>query len=198
MSEARQEQQIWTDPGAASLYAVAIICLCLSVFWMGWVKPEAAPLLIPPMVAAGITPLICGIIDMRRGMVLSGTLGLVFGGILGFGGVSQVAVMTWTAVQGIPLDPTITGYMWGGAGVILILIGIVALRASWWFFAALVMVGIGLVLNALAWIVPALMPLSGWILFVFSLWCFYTATAIIMNTMARKPVLPLGGPVIKD
>lgn len=199
MSEARQEPQIWTDPGAASLYAVAVITACLWAFGTGMVRSEAAPLLIPPMLSAGVTPLVCGIIDLKRGNIISGTLSMVFGGILGFGGVAQFGVMAWLGSQKIPFDPRLSGYMWGMAGVVMILISIVALRAPRAIFLGILEVGIGLLLSGVSMlgIAPVLGPLSSWMFLVFSAWCLYTGTAILTNNMALRTVLPLGGPLIK-
>jgi succinate-acetate transporter protein len=201
MGQPTQEQQVWTDPGPAVNYAVAIVAFSLFAVWTGMVKPEGAILLIPPMLSAAITPLICGIIDYKRGSVLTGTLGMVFGGILGFGGVAQVMVYAWTAKEGIPIDPSLSGFMWSAAGVILILIGLVAMRLSWLFFVMLVEVGVGILLNGLSlWqIAPAVLaPLSGWLVLIFAIWCLYSGTAILVNTQARRLVLPLGEPMIKD
>lgn len=201
MSEPAYEPERWGEPGAASSYAVAIVTLCLGAFWSGFVGLEAAVLLIPPMIAASLTPFVCGIIDLKRGNVVPATLGLVFGGMLGFGGVAQTAVYAWTAVNNVPIDPRLSGYMWLAAGIILILVGIVAMRLTWAFFLFLVLVGLGLVFNSVAmvWqIAPTtLVPLSGWLVILFSIWMFYSGTAILLNTQARKMVLPLGTPMIK-
>jgi succinate-acetate transporter protein len=201
MSQPAYEPERWGEVGAASLYAVAIVTLCLGAFWSGFVSAQAAILLIPPMVAASLTPFVCGVIDFKRGNIIPATLGLVFGGMLGFGGIAQTALYAWTAVNNVPIDPRLSGYMWLAAGIILILIGLVSMRLTWAFFLFLVLVGLGLVFNSVAYvwgIAPAvLVPLSGWLVILFSIWCLYAATAILLNTQARKMIMPLGTPIVK-
>ena len=193
MSEARQEEQVWTDPGPAVMYAVATITFVMWAFATGQVGLEASLLAIPPMLAAGIVASVGGIIDMRRGMIFTATLNLLLGAILGFGGATQMGLMSWAQTQGLPIDPRINGYMWMAAGVILLIMAIISLRMSWFFFLGVLvlavsvfLIGVPMVGMAATWGV-----IGGWLIGIFSLWALYIGTAILVNTLARKPVLPI-------
>ena len=199
MSEVKHEEPMWTEPGAAALFTVGTVTIGIWAFTIGLVQPTAAVLLIAPCVATIIASVIGAIISFRRLDILGGTVNMALGAILGAGGSLQFWLMAWAMNAQQPMNPRVNGFMWIGAGVTLILIGIAALRVSWWSFFGNFLAGISLVLIGLSicgFGGLTFMLIGGWIVIGFSLFGL-SATAILIDTMARKPLLPLGGPLIK-
>ncbi len=78
--------QGWASGGAASLFLVGALHLGIFAFATGQVGPESAPFLGFWILGCAIALLMLAMVDLRRGEALFGTIGMVFGGLLGVGG----------------------------------------------------------------------------------------------------------------
>lgn len=181
----------WAPGGAASLYLVGAIHLGLFAFATGQVPPESAPFLGFWILGCAVALLLLAMVDLCRGEALTGTIGMVFGGLLGLGGALSFIRSLWQ--PGIlPID----GWWFLSAGVILFLLLPAARRVSSLLLAGLAEIGVTLTILGLGIIGvfgPPETPLriAGWGALVFTVFCWYSATAQMVNTVYGRKVLPL-------
>jgi hypothetical protein len=181
----------WASGGAASLYLVGAIHLGLFAFATGQVPPGSAPFLGFWILGCAVALLLLAMVDLRRGEVLTGTIGMVFGGLLGLGGASSF-IRSWWVPGILPID----GWWFLSAGIILFLLLPAANRVSKLLVAGLAEIAITLTILGLGTIGvfgPPETPLkiAGWGALVFAIFCWYNATAQMVNTVYGKKVLPL-------
>jgi hypothetical protein len=187
-SSPRQE---WASGGAASLYLVGALHLGIFAFATGQVEPEAAPFLGFWILGCAIALLMLAMVDLRRGEVLFGTIGMVFGGLLGLGGALSFIRSIWT-----PGILAIDGWWFLSAGIILFLLLPSIVKVSWLMFAGITDIGIALTILGLGMMGvfgPPETPLTiaGWLALLFAIFCWYEATAQLVNTVHKKQILPL-------
>jgi len=184
-------RQEWSSGGAPALYLIGVLLLGIYAFATSADQATAAPILGLWIIATAIPLLILGIIDMRRGDTLFGTLGMVFGGLLGFG-----AGLAFLRPVFLPGPPTMDGYWFMGTSFVIILLIPSALKKSKLFAFGLADAGIAVLLLALTltgslgqegWSIEVV----GYLALVFSVICFYSATARITNETYGRSILPL-------
>ncbi|MBM2825207.1 MAG: putative rane protein [Dehalococcoidales bacterium] len=180
----------WASAGAASLYLVGAIHLGIFAFATGRVGPESAPLLGFWILACAIALLALGIVELRRGEALFGTIGVVFGGLLGLGGGLSFIRSMW-----MPGILAIDGWWFLSAGIILFLLLPSLCRVSWIMFWGIMEIGIALTILGLGMMgvlgspqVPLM--IAGWLALFFAVFCWYVATAQMTNTVYGKRILP--------
>jgi len=181
----------WASGGAASLYLVGAIHLGIFAFATGQVGPESAPLLGFWILGCSVALLLLAMVELRRGEALTGTIGMVFGGLLGLGGS-----LSFIRAQWMPGIFAIDGWWFLSAGIILFLLLPAARRASWILFGGLAEIGVTLTILGLGMIGtfgPPESPLkiAGWGALIFAAFCWYNATAQLVNTIYGKKLLPL-------
>ena len=183
--------QEWASGGIASLYLVGALHVGIFAFATGQVGTESAPLLGFWILGCAIALLMLAMVDLRRGEVLFGTIGMVFGGLLGLGGALSFIRSMW--MPGIfPMD----GWWFLSAGIILFLLLPSVSKVSWIMFGGITEIGITLTILGLGMIGifgPPEVPLriAGWLALFFAIFCWYEATAQLVNTTSGKKVLPL-------
>lgn len=182
--------QEWASGGTASLYLVGALHLGIFAFATGKVGAESAPLLGFWILGCAIALLMLAMIELRRGEVLFGTIGMVFGGLLGLGGALSFIRSMW--MPGIfPMD----GWWFLSAGVILFLLLPAVSKVSWIMFGGIAEIGIALTILGLGMMgifgytqVP--LTIAGWLALFFTIFCWYVATAQLVNTVYGKRMLP--------
>ena len=181
----------WSSGGAPALFIIGILLLAFFFFATSANRAALAPSLGLWVLAAAIPLLTLGIIDMRRGDTLFGTLGMVFGGLLGFGGG-----LAFLRPIFLPGPPTMDGYWFLGTSFVMILLVPPALKKSRLFAVGLADAGIAIILLGLtlggflgeqSWSFQAV----GYLALVFCAICFYSATARITNETYGRSILPL-------
>ena len=183
--------QEWSSGGAASLYLVGALHLGIFAFATGQVGAESAPFLGFWILGCAVALLMLAMVELRRGEVLFGTIGMVFGGLLGIGGALSFIRSMW--VSGIlPID----GWWFLSAGIILFLLLPSVCKVSWIMFGGITEIGIALTILGLGMMgvfgspeVP--LKVAGWLALFFTIFCWYEATAQLVNTVHKKQVLPL-------
>ena len=197
------QQVSWGDPTPAVLFGLGAALLPLGLFTIGLIPLEASPMIAAWLLGLAVIEVVGGIIILRRGDTLMGSAALFFGCILCIGGGVSGLLHTWWLLAGqatsIPLQ--YEGWSWLASGVAVLLFVPATARASWSLFLAFLEIAICLILLGLAYISgmtwTTTMVVSGWMLFIFALYCFYAGLVILTNTIYAKPLLSLGGPLIK-
>ena len=160
-------------------------------FATGQVGAESAPLLGFWILGCAIALLMLAMVELRRGEVLFGTIGMVFGGLLGIGGALSFIRSMW--IPGIlPID----GWWFLSAGIILFLLLPAISKVSWIMFGGITEIGITLTILGLGMMgvfgaPEAPLRIAGWLALLFAIFCWYEATAQLVNTVYKKKVLPL-------
>ncbi|MFH0942311.1 MAG: hypothetical protein V1823_04760 [Chloroflexota bacterium] len=157
----------------------------------GQVPPESAPLLGFWILGCAVSLLLLAMVELKRGEILFGTIGMVFGGLLGLGGAFSFIRTVWR-----PGIYALDGWWFVSAGLILFLLLPAVKKISWILFAGLAEIGITLTVLGLGMMgvteSPAmLLKTAGWGALVFALFCWYMATAQLINTVYQKRILPL-------
>ncbi len=159
-------------------------------FATGQADTKSAPLLGFWILGCSVALLMLAMVEMRRGEVLFGTIGMVFGGLLGLGGSLSFIRSMW--MPGIfPMD----GWWFLSAGIILFLLLPAIRRVSWILFGGIAEIGITLTILGLGMIGVFGSPeeplrIAGWLALIFSIFCWYEATAQLVNIIYRKKILP--------
>ena len=189
VSNPRQLQE-WASGGAASLYLVGALHLGLFAFATGRVGPESAPLLGFWILGVSIALLMLGMVELRRGEVLFGTLGMVCGGLRGLGGGLSFVRAIW-----MPGIFAIDGWWFLSAGIIIILMLPSIYKVSRIMSGGTAVIGIALTILGLGMMgvfgsPDAPLTIAGWLALFFGIFCWYGATALLVNTVYRKQILP--------
>ena len=182
--------QEWASGGMASLYLVGALHLGIFAFATGQVGGESAPLLGFWILGCAIALIMLAMVELRRGEAVFGTIGMVFGGLLGLGGSLSFIRSIW--MPGIfPID----GWWFLSAGIILFLLLPSISRISWIMFVGITEIGIGLTILGLGMMgvfgspeVP--LRIAGWLALFFAIFCWYEATAQLLHTVYGKRILP--------
>ncbi len=183
-------QQGWASGAAASLYLVGAIHMGIFAFATGQVGSDSAPLLGFWITGCAVALLMLAMVDLRRGEALFGTIGMVFGGLLGLGGGLSFVRSLW--IPGIsPMD----GWWFLSAGIILFLLLPSVIKVSWILFGGIAEIGITLTILGLGMIGVFGSPqeplkIAGWLALFFAIFCWYAATAQLVNTVHGKRIFP--------
>jgi succinate-acetate transporter protein len=184
-------QKGWASGSTATLYLLGAIHLGLFAFATGQVPSSSAPFLGFWILGCAVALLLLAMVELRRGEVFTGTIGMVFGGLLGLGAALSFIRSMWT--PGImPID----GWWFLSAGIILFLLLPAAWHISRFLFGGLTEIGITLTILGLGMIGVFRSPemplkIAGWGALIFAIFCWYNATAQIVNTIYCKKILPL-------
>ncbi len=161
--------QEWASGGAASLYLAGALHLGIFAFATGRVGLESAPLMGFWILACAVALLALGIVELRRGEAIFGTIGVVFGGLLGLGGGLSFIRSMW-----MPGILAIDGWWFLSAGIILFLLLPSIYKVSWIMFGGIAEIGITLTILGLGMMgvlrslqVP--LTIAGWLALFFTI-----------------------------
>jgi len=195
-----EQEQKWVDPTPASLFLVFVTALVLWAFYIGLMGLEAAPLIGALLFGFGILWFIAGVIDFRMGDLLGGTINGVFGALLGIAPGISFLFIAYAGGQGIPVDPRVNGWLLFGTGICFAAFVIAAAKRLGLLSLTLLVLGAAFIIIGLTFaglIGVGILPVPGWMLFAGGISMLYIASAIVINTSYAKPLLPLGGPLVK-
>jgi succinate-acetate transporter protein len=177
--------------GAATLYLLGAIHLGLFAFATGQVPSDSAAFLGIWILGCAVALLLLAMVELYRGELFTGTIRMVFGGLLGLGAALSFIRSLWT--PGIlPID----GWWFLSAGIMLFLLLAAAWRISRLLFNGLTEIGVALTILGLGMIgtfgSPATpLKIAGWGALIFAVFCWYSATAQMVNAVYGRKVLPL-------
>jgi hypothetical protein len=176
----------------AGFAALAMASLLIWVDQCGYMPPQNAPLIPVMLIAAGITQIITGVIELKRGDTSGGALFLMMGNLFMLGPGLGVLL---EFIYKISLAPLL-GWVNILLGIFLLAWSIPFSKKPWVIF--LISPGgflfLGLFGCTIAGIGPPILkPIDGWIGFFFVCWSIY----IIMHILGEEVGihLPVGKPI---
>ncbi len=180
----------WADPTPATFFLLAPFIIAMWALTVGLVPIQSTPLMGIWITMIAVPLLIIAVISLARKDVMGGTLGIVFGGLLGLGG----GMSAWMS-SGMNVPPTISGYVFIVAAIVL-LAYLPAMRtmpgkSMFWMQLLLGIAVIQLGAGMAGLVPPVFSTIGGWLLLVFGAYCLYAGTAIITNMAHKKPIMPL-------
>ncbi len=180
------------EPAPLGLIGLAIAALVLGFTDLGWASASSKSLMIPWTLFLGATAqLIAGIMDFRRNNIFGATAFTTYS--LLWYAVSLTLFITIFTDAAFDLDH----YAHGLIGFLIF--SVILTVASTMTNKVLVVILIFIDLAILALVGHILYDwvaeLVGVFLLVVSFFSFYGAAGVLINTMAGKPVLPMGKPI---
>jgi len=182
------------EPAALGLLGLAVAALVLGAADLGLTDAANKSLMIPWILFFGATSqLIAGVMEFKRNNVFGATVFTTYAMTM-----YSIAVTLIIAVFG-PGTHNINHYAYGLIAVLIF--SIIATVASTMTNKALFSILIAVDIAVIALLPHYLLGFSaqpaGIFLILVSILSFYTAAAILINTMAGKTILPLGKPLWK-
>ena len=206
-----QQESTWGDPTMAGLFAIAAGNTAVWAFMTGRIAFTDLSIFIGWLLGAGLLLIIVGLIGLRRGDTINGTLNLCFG-VFFFATVALTHIFQlWGGMPllavGIPgIPPTIVnGYVFIILGIVLATFVPILGRTSWTPSIAMLIMVIGIFLMAFylmqgfppMGIWPLIGKIAGWFLLIGGLIMLYIGMAVALLTGFGRMILPLGRPIFK-
>ena len=192
----------WGAAAPAGVSALSTGVLAIYALMMGFAPPETMPILAAILIVCALCQTIAGIIEYKRGDTAFAFCLLNFGLVLQGGTALILLAKIWAQATGRGLlPPQMDGWIWLGFTVMIGITAPAIARLSWSVFAIIIEVDIAALLFSfinLGLIGPWLIPLVAHLFLIFALYMFYVGLVVMTNTVAKKPVFPLGGPLIKS
>ena len=182
------------EPAALGLTGLGVAAFVLASVDLELTSTTLKSLVIPWVLFFGATAqLIAGTIDFKRNNIFGGTVFTTYSMAM----FAIASTLIITNILNVNVDVHHYGY-----GLIAILIftaiaTIVSLLANKLFFAILVTVDIALIILILHALQGTSAFIGGIFLLITSMLSFYGVTAILINTMTGKTILPMGKPLWK-
>jgi succinate-acetate transporter protein len=194
---AQQQQQVWGNPAAWALFAVAVLTACVGVFYAGLVPGSTAPLLIGILISCSLPQLISAIICFRRGEVLFASICGLFGTVITLGAAFTLYQLAIQAPAPGAFTPEVMGAFWITLFVITEIFAIGFGRMSWFLLLGIAEVGVSFLFLGINALTGGAGAIAGWLLIIFSAFCIYSSAAIVWGEHFQRPMLPLGRPCFK-
>ncbi len=196
----------WGDASPASLFSIGTGTTAVWVALTGRAGPDDMPVLVVWLAAVAIVQIVTGLIALRRGDSVGGSLNLVFGTFFWAAPAFTTALLAFP-VGGPPpesLTLVMNGWVFGFLGVVLAVhVPVMAAQSSLLFWAMLIFtVAVGL-LAALNLQAPALQmqgpwptvsAIAGWMIGIAGLLMTYMGAAVVLMTALGRSPLPVPGP----
>lgn len=197
----------WADASPASLFSIGAGTTAVWVSLTGRAGPGDLPVLVVWLMAVAVIQVITGLIALRRGDSIGGSLNLVFGILFWAAPACTTALLVFPPggppVEGLTL--VMNGWVFAFLGLVLVAhIPILAAQSALLLVAmAAFSVAVGL-LAALNMQLPAVQAqapwpvvawVAGWLIGGAGLLMSYMGVAVIMLTAFGRPLLPVPGPV---
>lgn len=193
-----QQQPQWANTLPWAVMSVAVLTACVGTVYAKLVPASTTPLLVGILLACSLPQLLGGVILLRRNEILVGTLSGLFGTVITLG----AAITLWQQL-GAAQPGAITGEVMGVFWIVLFVIAeVIAIglgRASWFIMAGIAEVGLSFLFLGINSLSPSnsVAHIAGYLLIVFSAFCLYASSAMVLGENFQRPVLPLGKPVFK-
>jgi hypothetical protein len=183
----------------AVLFSVAAGLIGLWALETGQVPMSGMPMLVGWLLATVVTNIVGAIMAFIRKELISATMCIIFGPVIGLGGAVTTAIQAWghlPASAGL-----VNGYVWLFLGIILLIIDIVMWTGPWLMAliqlnisVALIIAGLGMAakIGAHPW-----NTIAGWMIFATAVGFLYVCFAALMNETFQRKIIPVGWPLIK-
>lgn len=190
------------SPTGAALYALAVACFCFFALFEGLVGPGGVPILAGILIACFFPQLFAGLYDLNEGNSLFGNTMLYFGCFFMLGSGLVLLIEYFCGVAKLPLDPRLLGFEWSVLTVALWLWtpGFLVLAPAM-LSVGLLCADVALLLIALSYFgiaVHLFHAVAGWLLFILGVIGIYYGGAFVLAEALKRPVLPIGTPLIKS
>ncbi len=195
MSSNEELNPKWADPSVIGLYLVGAVVLGgLFPLNFGLVSPDAGPLLGGFFFVSGICWLILTVVNLRRGDVWNALLTGGFGVLFGLAPGAGMMLPVLAKYAGFILDMRLLGWYLMYVGVVFLLLSIPAFKIlkSLGFTFIIIFFAPGMVGAVTAgYLPPQMFKVAGWLFLYIGLYFTYLPTAIIINTVNQKAILPI-------
>lgn len=182
------------DPAALGLIGLAVAALVLgSVDLQLTASIPSKSLMIPWILFFGATAqLIAGAMEFKRNNIFGATVFSVYAMTM-----YSIALTIVINNSSVLKSGNIEHYAYGLVGILLfsLIATVASLMTNKALFAILIAVDLAVVLLIPHYLLEMSAQPAGLFLILTSILSFYTAAAIILNTMAGKTILPLGKPL---
>jgi len=206
-----EQQPTWADPTPAALFGVGAGTTAVWALLTGRIGMQDLHIFIVWLLAAALILSIAGLICLRRGDPVSGSLDLAFG-ILFFGTPALTyALLLWGGMPLAPLGITempgiaVNGWVFFILGAILCAFIPIVARQSWLFMVALLVFAVAIFMLAAYTIQPmeaqlvggwhTIGVISGWLIGLAGLAMVYLGMAMALLYGLGRMVLPIPGPL---
>lgn len=178
--------------------SVAVLTACVGSVYAELVPASTTPLLVGILLACSLPQLLGGIILLRRGEILVGSLSGLFGTVITLG----AAITLWQqlgAAEPGAITPEVMGVFWLVLFVFAEVIAYGLGRATWFIMLGVAEVGVSFLFLAINAFTASRGSglVAGYLLIVFSVFCIYASSAMVLGEHFQRPMLPLGKPIFK-
>ncbi|MEW6425044.1 MAG: GPR1/FUN34/YaaH family transporter [Bacillota bacterium] len=193
------QQQGWSNPGPWAIATVAVLTASVGAVYAGLIPATSAPLLIGILLPCSLPQLIGGIIALKRGDILLGSICGLFGTVITLG----AALTLWQLVVQAPQPGAFTSEVMGVFWITLFIItetyAVGFGRVSWLLLAGIAEVGVAFMLLGISTLAGSSSAgvIAGYLLLIFSAFCIYASTALLWAEHFQRAILPLGRPIFK-
>ena len=205
--EAEQPLPAWAHPEALGFIALGVGIFSAVPFLCGWVHPMSAIATAPWGIAAFVAFIIVTIILFRNRNIMAGTafgvLGVLLCGAIALKAVQGLLMLIYGAQTPPPLAAggLITDAMvWVAFGIVLIPVGYLAGYQSKPFAVFIWLADVGVwMMAAVDFGVAghAVGIVGGYLIFILGIWFLHLGIGEMVNSVLRRPVVPLGKPLFK-
>lgn len=182
------------EPASLGLTGLAVAALVIGSGYIGLTSGQDKALMVPWVLMFGATAqLVAGIMDFKRNNIFGATVFTTYAMAM----YSIALTLVITAFTDVTVD--ITHYAYGLIAVLIftLIATVASLLTNKALFLILVVVDIALLFLISHYLNGSDATLGGVFLILTSVLSFYTVTAILLNTMAGKTILPLGSAMWK-
>lgn len=196
----------WADASPAGLFSLGAGTTAVWVALTGRAGPADLPVLVVWLLAVALVQVMTGLVALRRGDSLGGSLNLVFGVLFWAAPAATTALLAFPIGGPPPAQLTLVMNGWVFAFLCIVLVAYIPLMAaqSKLLLVAMVLFSVAVaLLAALNLRVPAAQALApwplvswcaGWLIGIAGLLMSYVGIAGLANTAFGRPVLPVPGP----
>jgi uncharacterized protein len=196
----------WADASPASLFSIGAGTTAVWVALTGRAGPDDMLVLVMWLLAVALIQVITGLVALRRGDSIGGSLNLVFGILFWAAPAFTTALVAFPIGGPAPENLTLVmnGWVFAFLGIVLVAhIPFMAAQSSL-LFAAMVIFSVAVaLLAALNLQVPAaqavapwptVSAIAGWLIGIAGLFMTYMGIAIVVSAGFGRSVLPVPGP----
>jgi len=197
----------WADASPASLFSLGAGTTAVWAALTGRVGPGDSAVLVVWLLAVALVQVITGLVALRRGDSVGGSLNLVFGILFWAAPACTTALVAFPVGTAPPAGVTLVmnGWVFGFLGLVLLAhVPLMAAQSKLLFTAMLLfVVAVGLLAafnlqpppaqGVGPW--PLVAWCAGWLIGIARLLMAYLGVALITNTAFGRPLLPVPGPL---
>lgn len=182
------------EPAALGLLGLAVAALVIGSGYMGLTSSLHKSLMIPWVLFFGATAqLIAGSIEFKRNNIFGATVFSTYAMTM------YSIAFTLIIIYFGNVEFDITHYAYGLIGILVFsfIATVASLMTNKVLFSILIAVDVAVIALIPHYLSQTSAMLAGFFLIITSALSFYAAAAVLINTMAKKTVLPLGNPIWK-